>query len=529
MTQGDLWTDANAALLTRDDQAAEGATSPPAFEPLYHEDLLHVVNPLGDIGIVTLWSPVRTVMRKLDAVAPDLIDPARGRVAVIANLYGDGMLAMFCNLLYNPGIRHLVALGEDLGLATRHEIEAFLERGLEDDVMLGKPVLRVPGTQRVFPVVSGFDADRLRRRLSFRYLGRLSRPGLAEELAAYVDTLTRAPAGEGPDRVRVELPRDVEPEYSFRPSEPAAHQVVRKRPLDCWEELVVRTMRFGRPVQLRKGPRLELLNAKAVVTEPEPEPAEQLAEYGFDLSRFEAYQRRMLDPKRPEGLAYTYGNRLRGYFEQPDGRSDSLERAIELIQADPETRGAYISLWDTAVDLAEPGAATPCLVTLFFRRASEHLTLTATYRSHNLLWGWLENVYGLMAIQRHVAERVEMPPGSLTVISGSLGIDPTSPRYSLARSVAERWQTDDDVERAAGKRVLRQDPNGYFIVSVDRDRGCIVAEHRYGGVLVKRYEAERAVTIERAVAADMAISLVSHALWLGRELTTKERLLREDR
>jgi hypothetical protein len=45
-------------------------------------------------------------------------------------------------------------------------------------------------------------------------------------------------------------------------------------------------------------------------------------------------------------------------------------------------------------------------------------------------------------------------------------------------------------------------------------------------MVVKRYEAERAVTIERQVAADMAVSLVSHALWLGRELTAKEQMLR---
>ena len=58
------------------------------------------------------------------------------------------------------------------------------------------------------------------------------------------------------------------------------------------------------------------------------------------------------------------------------------------------------------------------------------------------------------------------------------------------------------------------------------ERGVIVAEHRFGGMLVKRYEAERAVTIEREVAADMAVSVVSHAMWLGRELTAKEQLLR---
>jgi thymidylate synthase len=500
---------------------ADGPNRALTFRALYYEELLHVVNPEGDVGLMTLWSPVRTVKRKLEELSPELLDSTRTRVAVVANLYGDGMLAMFCNLLFNPQLRHLVAVGEDLGLATCREIERFIEHGLEDGEMLGKPVKRVPGTERVFPVVDGFDEGRLQRTLSFRYLGKLSRGDLAEELPAYLGDLPRGPQPSESDRLRVDMPTSVDSDYSFRPSEVTAHQVVRERPLDCWEELVVRTMRFGRPVQLRKGPRLELLNAKAVITHPAEEPAETLARYGFELDRFEAYQRRILDPELPADLSYTYGNRIRGYFG-----TDTLQTVVALLLDDPETRGAYVALWDTSADLGEPGRATPCLTTLSFRRSEGRLTLAATYRSHNLLWGWLENVYGLMAIQRHVAEQVGMEPGQITVISNSLGIDPTSPRYALARTIDESWKSDDPLDRETGKVSLREDPNGYFVVSVDSERGLIVAEHRYGGVLLKRYEAERAVTIEREVAADMAISLVSHALWLGRELTAKERLLR---
>ena len=46
-----------------------------AFEALYHADLLHVINPHGDVGLVTLWSPFRTVRRKLEEVSPALLDP----------------------------------------------------------------------------------------------------------------------------------------------------------------------------------------------------------------------------------------------------------------------------------------------------------------------------------------------------------------------------------------------------------------------------------------------------------------------
>lgn len=496
------------------------------FEALYHRDLVHPVNPRGDVGLLTLWSPFRTVSRKLEEAAPELLDPGGSRIAVVANLYGDGMLAMFCNLLFNPQVRHLIAIGEDLGLDARREIELFLERGLEDAEMLGVRVKRVPGTARVFPSLAGFDAQALRERLSFRYLGKLSRPDLGAELAATVRDLPAGPAAREEDRIRVEIPPVADAD-SYKPSAAVGHQIVRARPLDCWRELVVRTMRFGRPVALRKGRRLELLNVKAVVTEPLVESREALSEFGFDLDRFLRYQQAILEPELPEDVDYTYGNRLRGHFRLRDGSTDALAAATELLREDPETRQAYVGLWDTASDLGAGGGSKPCLTTLSFRRHEGRLTLTATYRSHNLLWAWPENVYGLMAIQSHVAERAGMEPGAITVLSNSLGINPESPRYELARAIESGWKSDDDFDREAGKYSLREDPNGYFVLSVDRERALIVAEHRFGGVLVKRYEADRAVTIEREVAADMAVSLVSHAMWLGRELALKERSLRD--
>jgi thymidylate synthase len=501
------------------------ATSELEFEALYHPDLLHPVNPRGDIGLLTLWSPFRTISRKLDEVGSELLDPERSRIAIVANLYGDGMLAMFCNLLFNPQIRHLVAIGEDLGLSTREEIELFLEHGLEDAEMLGVPMKRVPGTERVFPSLTGFDAQALRERLSFRYLGKLSRSDLQTALLKTVRDLPAGPGAQEEDRVRVEIPAAPAAD-SYKPSAATGHQVMRAGPLDCWQELVVRTMRFGRPVALRKGTRLELLNVKAVITEPRVESREALSEFGFDLDRFLHYQQAILEPELPEDVDYSYGNRLRGYFPLPNGSTDALAAAIELLREDPETRQAYVGLWDPRHDLGPVGGSKPCLTTVFFRRLEQRLTLTATYRSHNLLWAWPENVYGLMSIQGHVARSVGMETGPITVLSNSLGINPESPRYELARAIERSWKTDDDLNRETGKYALREDPHGYFVVSVDRKRGLIVAEHRFGGVLVKRYEAERAVTIEREVAADMAISLVSHAMWLGRELTVKERALR---
>ena len=260
-----------------------------------------------------------------------------------------------------------------------------------------------------------------------------------------------------------------------------------------------------------KGQRIELLNAKAIIAEPAEDPEHALRERGFELSALRAYQRRMFESELGDA-DYTYGNRLGAYFGH-----DTLQTAIDRLRANPETRDAYISLWDTAYDL--PGSHShPCLTTLFFRRSQGALTLTATYRAHNLLTAWLLNVYGLMAIQRHVAGQVGLPVGPITVVSHSLAADPSSDRFPAAAARAR--------DRAP-QRELDEDPMGYFVVSLDGD--AIVAEHRFEGALLKQYRSDRADRIAHQIAADMAVSLPSHALWLGRELAHKEHQLRARR
>jgi thymidylate synthase len=143
-----------------------------------------------------------------------------------------------------------------------------------------------------------------------------------------------------------------------------------------------------------------------------------------------------------------------------------------------------------------------------------------------LLTAWLENDYGLIAIQRYVAAATEMDVGPITVLSHSLGINPESSRFPYAQGIRDAWKSDDDFDRETGKFTLRQDPNGHFNVTIDEEKGLLIAQYYYEGILVKRYEGRRSEDIERQVARDLAVSVVSHAMWLGRELARKEQLLK---
>lgn len=497
------------------------------FMPLYHSDRLKVFNPVGDVGVITFWSPIRTVERKLLELVPEQLSFSDGRIAVMGNLYGDGFLAMFANLLYNPQIRYLAAIGQDLKLGVPEEIEAFLRHGLERAEILGQPVWRVPGTTRALQAPDGFNVGRLQDQVSFKRFGKLSGEGFADEVCdwfAGLPPVRPAPVGE---RIKVDLPEPSASDFAFLPSDPFAHQVMRPRPLDCWEEVVFRVMRFGRPVELAKGPRLELNNVRVVISEPMEEREQDLAGYGFSLKQFRAYQRRILEPDLPPDISYSYGNRIRGYY------SDSLDIVISRLRADPETRHAYVSLWDTGHDLFTPDQlapgekrSVPCLTTLFFRRASDgRLSVTASYRSHNLLTAWLENVYGLIAIQRHVAGAIGMERGVITVISHSLTINPRESRFALADQIVSARKKDELYDRERKKYLLREDPHGYFAVSIDEDTRQIIAEHKYQNVVINRYSGRTANEVEEQIACDITVSLTSHAMYLGRQLCLAEQSL----
>jgi len=153
-------------------------------------------------------------------------------------------------------------------------------------------------------------------------------------------------------------------------------------------------------------------------------------------------------------------------------------------------------------------------VSLYFRKFEGKLTVSATFRTHNALDAWLLNVYGLMAIQQWVADRVGLPPGALVVISHSLGLDPR------------------ELDRALliiGKRPfeVRLDPMGYFRITLDGEE--IFVEHRFEDVTLKEYRGKTAVSLQHQIARDEALSDLNHAMYLGRQLAKAELALKEGR
>jgi thymidylate synthase len=487
------------------------------FIPLYFGDRLHIINPHGVIGVVTLWSKPEYVIQRFREAGVDL-NPDTSPIAVFGTLYGNGLREMLRNLLYNPQIQILLICGQDRSNSA-YELRKFFEAELKpvNNPMVqyknpaGLPkvsTLRIADTERLiddlarpeaFPYYPDFP-----RLVSFD----LAREDFSKDIREFFsssDFSGLAPVQEI-DRKIVPLP---ELEIRYFPSNPRSHQVVAERPRDAWLELLFCLSRFGRRVTLAKGERLELQNLKVVVEKPQLEPESCLRPFNLNPDKLRNYYRDFLKGELRPDESYNYGHRLRTYFGM-----DAVEVLAARLKADPEDRKAYFTLWDNRRDLLAEDSR-PCFVSVFFRKFEDKLTLTATFRTHNALDAWLVNLYGLMALQREVAERAgRLPPGSITVFSHSISIDPKELDRALAVVGKRRWK-------------MRLDPQGYFRVTLDGKE--ILVEHRFEDVTLKEYRGRTAIVLQHQIARDLAVSDINHAMYLGRQLARAELALKEGR
>jgi len=511
------------------------------FIPLHFADRLTIINPQGTIGVVTLWSKPDYVIERFRQAGVDL-NPATSPIAVFGTLYGNGLREMLRNLLYNPQIQMLLICGFDRS-GSRVELENFFEFGIEPvtgslvQYRLPAPGLlvapaRIVQTKRIIDDM--VKPEKFSPVPDLIWLGDPQEEEILIKTIKFFDSWHQRPFREL-ERCQVTLP---EVEVQFFPSNPRGHQVVRNTPLGAWKELLYLLSRFGRRVTLKKGDRLELQNVKVVVEKPEFETKE-LEKCNLDSEKFKRYQVDILTPDRRldtislkgqltlphvprvelrDDETYSYGHRLREYFKDDNlMKFDGLMECVKRLKKDPEDRKAYFTLWDNIKDLSiKKRQGHPCFVSMFFRKYQDKLTLTATFRTHNAMDGWLLNCHGLMAIQSFVAERVKIPIGAITVISHSISLDPRELDRAML-IIGKRFRS----------RVFRLDPMGYFRITLDGKE--ILVEHRFEDVTLKEYRGKNAVSLQHQIARDVAVSDINHAIYLGRQLAKAEMALKDGR
>lgn len=471
-----------------------------SFVPLYYGDKIKIINSNGYVGVITLWSKVDFVIKRFEEQNVDL-NPETSPIVAIGNLYGNGLKQLLRNLLYNPKITHLCVCGKNRS-GSLEELINFFQFGVEDFTALGIVGKRVIGTKRILDNL--INPDLFKITPDVVYIGDLISEDSLQKANNYFNYL-KPIAGKASklDRIELELPKYKVNHY---PSNPRSHTIVKDTPIEAWKELVFRIIRFGHLVSLKKGDRQELQNVKIVVEKPIEEHMIKLEKYGFELWRFKEYQKEIMNPEPPiDDTSYTYGNRIRRYFDN----IDSLQECINRINEDHQDRQCFVSLWDTNKDLAG-GVSNPCLVSLYFRVFEDKMNLTASFRTHNALDAWLENFYGLMMVLNYVSKKTGLESGSITVFSHSITI--SVEEYERAKGIAGEKRLE-----------IELDPNGYFQINVE-DK-VIVVRHFYDGILIDEYREKKAEKLQLLLYRNQVVSDIGHAMYLGREIARAENCL----
>lgn len=465
------------------------------LELLHYKDRIKIVDLEGDCGVVTLWSRVDQFTK----IYGELLN--LGRIACIGNLYGNGLPELLRNLTYNPQIKHIIVLGKDLS-GSRRELINFIKYGVVPTKFLGSDTYKIYDTSRI--IDNELDHTLLNY-INILELGDISDKSNINTIKEYF--INNPKLDTNIERVKIEL---VKSTVAYLPSEPRNHSILTNKPLEAWKLVVYNLVKYGRPIELKKGIRYELQNLKVVIINPSIESNESLNEYGFSLDKFINYQKFILDPHLPIDINYTYGNRIREYFG-----IDSLKIIIDRLNNDKSNRHCYVSLYDNYNDL-ERGTSCPCLVSLYFRHYDDKLTLTATFRTHNGGTAWLENVYGLMALLNYVSTKTNLTSGSITIFSHSISLSEDA--LNIGKNIVK--QADETLYQ------LELDHKGEFMITVDTDNMDIVVQHTYLGQSLGEYRGKSALELSNKLAKLNLISNLGHALYIGRELQKKEYLLK---
>jgi hypothetical protein len=112
-----------------------------------------------------------------------------------------------------------------------------------------------------------------------------------------------------------------------------------------------------------------------------------------------------------------YGYRLRKAFGQ-----DQLQRVIDILTNDPNSRQAVCQIWDSA-DLNKDTRDKACNMSIVFRMRNQRLDMTVYNRSNDMIWGaYGANVVQFSMIQEYVAASLGVNMGTYTQVSNSFHV-----------------------------------------------------------------------------------------------------------
>ncbi len=460
--------------------------------PIYKKELLITGDIDSSVAICTLWTQRRLIA---SAITSDMF-------SVVGNLYSStrGLDFLIRNLLANPKIYYLVVCGTD-GSGSGQGLIDFFNNGIQKEKNeQGKEYWMIKGiTKGEIDIEIPEEAlVKLRENVKVFDLRNISNPEKIIDFVRQNNLQAKLSPWAEP---RIFPKKEVK--TTVFPSENEARVIRGKTIAECWLRILKEVTTFGVVSKTQYGnEQKELLDLVAVVSGQDLESIVLPPWFTFNKTELKEYLPKILTGTGFTGVNYTYGQRMRSYFN-----IDQVQELINKLKQDPGTRSAIINLWDSRKDLYSK--SPPCVNHVRARLRNGKLFLTVLIRSNDMFDAWPQNAFGFLYLQKLIVDGVgNCEMGDLTTISGSAHIYDDS--WQAAQDlVKSHWHETVTCHRAC------RDERGNFVIYLENDK--IIVEHcSIDGQVLQVFKGDNVSKL--MVDISPFVSVIEHAVYLGTEL-----------
>ena len=471
--------------------------------------------------IVCGWTLTRLITKKF----------LPSQYAAIGNLYSAtrGIEPLIRNLLWNPRFNYVLCLAQtkEDEVAKAHEVLShFFLAGFEETEQ--GALIKSDINCYLDPAIPYDALEGLRRRIVFHLTDNITE--LSNLVNLYKNKVSKPTKNKDKPRIYYE-PKQypvTQTKTDVFPGQLYGNRVEASVIAQAWVKLLHRIRKVGRITTGNHGKIQELIDTITVINnEPEnfyfPDPNY----LPTDPQSIQAYLPQVLNDNNGDPSdSYTYGQRLRSWFGM-----DQIEEVIDHLASKPDSTRAVMNIWDSSgikdtgykfnpPDFLEhesdiESTNPPCLNHIWVRIVEGKLTLTATFRSHDMYSAWVPNTMALSALQRTIMYSINaegnhnFKMGPLIIISQSSHIYDDS------------WKEADVVVKDNYNRIIRNgnydDPIGNFLVEVVDRKIVITLVHPETGATLRSYSNKYPSPLLEQVCRDFPQIKPSHAAYLGKE------------
>jgi len=505
--------------------------------PVYYKDRLYTANLKSNVGIVTLWSPMQTILPKLN----------QNKFCLGGQLYSKrGVNFLIRNILAKPVIDTIIICGANLSGSAESLIN-FVENGVDTEN-------NVIGVEKS-PIDQEIDKEYLEKFRENVKIVNLVGEFRPEFIQKELEKHYREDVGENFWCESKIFPDPEKTTVDKFPSQKSTYLIRSDSIKDAWVQILREIMKFGsKKGMIKVGEVKELVNLITVVEGEDPNKPDIPEWFNFNKDDLKLYYQGFFS-KEADSEDYNYGQRM---FSHPLGIpndeykssnntkiANSFNERISLsvdelhgftlnqieevylkLKNYKYDRGAIVSIWNPWVDNLNKGwqsdekvqkaGNVPCMTQLQFAYRDHSLHLTAYFRSNDMFDAWPRNAFALRKLQFDLAKKLAMKPGFLTTISSLAQIYETN--FDEAKKIIEKFKD---------KLFCRYEMRGNFIIEIEGND--IVAKHTdtSGNEILDEFRIDgmtprAAIKMGDLIINNHGISEIQHAMDLGRELQKAE-------